>query len=59
MSVKSSGDRFTAFDIGLGPLLLIAYDLNARQISGLDHAFGDRYNSMAKAEHRVHTPELR
>ena len=59
MSVESSGDRFTAFDIGLGPLVLMAYDLNVRQISGLDHAFGDRYDIVAKAEHRVRSAELR
>ena len=59
MSVESSGDRFTAFDIGLGPLVLMAYDLNVRRISGLDHTFGDRYDIVAKAEHRVGSAELR
>jgi uncharacterized protein (TIGR03435 family) len=59
MSVESSGDRFTAFDIGLGPLVLMAYDLNVQQISGLDHTFGDRYDIVAKAEHRAHGAELR
>ena len=29
MSVESSADRFTAFDIGLVPLVLLAYDLNS------------------------------
>ena len=59
MSVESSGDRFTAFDIGLGPLVLMAYDLNVRQISGLDHTFDDRYDIVAKAEHRVGSGEMR
>jgi uncharacterized protein (TIGR03435 family) len=59
MSVESSGDRFTAFDIGLGPLVLMAYDLNVRQVSGVDHIFGDRYDIVAKAEHRVRSAELR
>jgi uncharacterized protein (TIGR03435 family) len=59
MSVESSADRFTALDIGIGPLVLMAYDLNVRQISGLDHTFGDRYDIVAKAEHPVHSAELR
>jgi uncharacterized protein (TIGR03435 family) len=59
MSVELSGDRFTAFDIGLGPLVLMAYDLNVRQVSGLDHTFGDRYDIVAKAEHRLRSAELR
>ncbi len=59
MSVESSGDRFTAFNIGLGPLVLLAYDLNVRQISGLDHAFGYRYDSVAKAGRPVRSAELR
>ena len=59
MSVESSGDRFTAFDVGLGPLVLMAYDVNVRQISGVDHIFGDRYDIVAKAEHRMRSAELR
>jgi Protein of unknown function (DUF3738) len=59
MSVESSADRFTAFDIGLGPLVLMAYDLNVRQISGLDHTFDDRYDIVAKAERRVGSREMR
>ena len=59
MSVQTSGDRFTAFDIGLGPLVLMAYDLNVRQISGLDHTFDDRFDITAKAGHRVGPAEMR
>lgn len=59
MSVESSADRFTAFDIGLGPLVLMAYDLNVRQISGLDHTFDDRYDIVAKAGHHVKSSEMR
>lgn len=59
MSVETSGDRFTAFDIGLGPLVLIAYDLTVQQISGLDHTFDERYDIVAKAGHRVHSAEMR
>jgi len=59
MSVECIGDRFTAFDIGLGPLVLMAYDLNIRQISGLDHTIADRFDIVAKAEHRVRSAEVR
>jgi uncharacterized protein (TIGR03435 family) len=59
MSVESGGDRFTAINIGLGPLVLIAYDLNVRQLSGLDHIFDDRYDIVAKAEHRAGSNEMR
>jgi uncharacterized protein (TIGR03435 family) len=59
MSVESSGDRFTAIDIGLGPLVLMAYDLNVRQINGLDRTFTDRYDIVAKAGHSVASPEMR
>jgi uncharacterized protein (TIGR03435 family) len=59
MSVESSGDRFAAFDIGIGPLVLMAYDLNVRQVSGLDRSFDDRYDIVAKAGHRVGSSELR
>jgi uncharacterized protein (TIGR03435 family) len=59
MSVESSGDRFRAIGIGLGPLVLMAYDLNVRQISGLDHTFDDRYDIAAKADHRVGSSEMR
>jgi uncharacterized protein (TIGR03435 family) len=59
MSVQYSSDRFTAFDIGAGPLVLLAYDLNLRQISGLEHTFDGRFDIVAKAEHRVSSSEMR
>src|SRR5260370_4166175 len=59
MSVESSGDGFTAFDIGVGAVVGMGYDLNDRQISGLDHTFDDRYDIVAKAEHRVASGEMR
>ena len=59
MSVQFSSDRFTASDIGVGPLVVLAYDLNLRQISGLDHTFDGRFDIGAKAEHRVSTGEMR
>jgi uncharacterized protein (TIGR03435 family) len=59
MSVQFSSDRFTASDIGLGPLVLLAYDLNLRQISGLDHTFDGRFDIVAKAEHRVSASEMK
>ena len=59
MSVQFSSDRFTAFDIGVGPLVLLAYNLNLRQISGLDHTFDGRFDIVAKAEHRVSSAEMR
>ncbi len=59
MSVEFSGDRFTAIGIGLGPLVLMAYDLNVRQISEFHPAFDDRYDIVAKAGHRVGSGEMR
>jgi len=59
MSVQFSSDRFTAFDIGVVPLVVLAYDLNLRQISGLAHAFDGRFDIVARAEHRVSSSEMR
>jgi len=58
MSVQFSSDRFTAFHIGVVPLVVVAYDLNLRQISGLDHTFDGRFDIVAKAEHRVSSSEM-
>ncbi len=59
MIVETKGDRFSAFDIGIGPLVLMAYDLTVRQISGLDRTFDDRYDIVAKAERPLGSAEMR
>jgi uncharacterized protein (TIGR03435 family) len=55
---SKSGDRFTAIGMPLGPLILIAFNLTVRQVSGPDERFGWRYDIVAKAEHPVEAGEM-
>jgi len=51
-------DRFTATNIPLGPLFLIAYNITVRQIAGAETFPSERYDIVAKAEHPVNPGEM-
>jgi uncharacterized protein (TIGR03435 family) len=55
---SKAGDRFTATNMPLGALILIAFNLTVRQISGPDQAFSERYDIVAKAQHPVPAAEM-
>lgn len=42
----------------LGALLLVAYDVTARQLSGPQEAISEKYDIVAKAEHPVSRDEM-
>src|SRR5438034_851862 len=53
MEFSKGGERFTATNMPLGALVLVAYDVTVRQLSGLDASFSEKYDVAAKAEHAV------
>ncbi len=58
MDFAKGGERFTATNMPLGGLLLIAYNITVRQLTGSDavlsgKAFSEKYDIAAKAEHAV------
>src|SRR5579883_996984 len=55
---SKAGDRFTAVHMGLGPLILIAYDTTVRQISAPAGLPRGTYDITAKAEHPVGREEM-
>lgn len=59
MEFPRGGERFTATNMPLGPLLLTAYDITARQISVPASFPGDRYDIAAKADRPVSPDEMR
>jgi uncharacterized protein (TIGR03435 family) len=52
------GERFTMTNTPLGALLLVAYDITVRQISGAPDAISEKYDIAAKAEHPVSRDEM-
>jgi uncharacterized protein (TIGR03435 family) len=58
-SVDLSVERFTATNIPLGGLILMAYNVTVRQISGQDQWLSERYDIAAKAEHPVSRDQMR
>ena len=58
-SVDFSVERFTATNIPLGGLILMAYNITVRQIAGQDQWFSERYDIAAKAEHPVSRGQMR
>jgi uncharacterized protein (TIGR03435 family) len=58
-SVDVSVERFTATNIPLGGLILMAYNITVRQLSGQDQWFSERYDIAAKAEHPVSRDQMR
>jgi uncharacterized protein (TIGR03435 family) len=57
-SADFSVDRFTAMNMPLGGLIVMAYDITVRQISGQDPLLSERYDIAAKAEHAVSRNEM-
>jgi uncharacterized protein (TIGR03435 family) len=59
MEFSQGGERFTAANLPLGPLLLTTYNISVRQIS-LPASFpDDRYDIAAKADHPLSPDEMR
>lgn len=59
MEFLKGGERFSATNISLGPLILTAYDVTERQISVTGSFPADRYDIAAKAAHPVNPNEMR
>jgi uncharacterized protein (TIGR03435 family) len=53
MDFSKGGERFTAINMPIGALVLIAYNITVRQVSGADAFLSDKYDIVAKAEHPV------
>lgn len=51
MDFSRGGDRFTATNMPLGAIILVAYNITARQLEGPMDAFSERYDIAAKADH--------
>ena len=58
MDFSKGGERFTATNMPLGALVLIAYNVTARQLSGLDASLSEKYDIAGKAEHAVGPEEM-
>jgi uncharacterized protein (TIGR03435 family) len=55
---SKGGERFTATNMPLGALVVIAYNVTARQLSGPDEALSERYDIAAKADHPVRAAQM-
>jgi uncharacterized protein (TIGR03435 family) len=53
-----SGERFTATNMPLGAIVVIAYGITVRQLSGPDDSLSMRYDIAAKAERPVGAREM-
>jgi len=51
-------ERFTATNIPLAAIIMVAYNLTVRQISGSSPILGERYDIAAKADHTVRPDEM-
>jgi uncharacterized protein (TIGR03435 family) len=58
MEFSPGGERFTMTNMPLGALLLVAYDITVRQLSGAPDAISEHYDIAAKAEHPVSRDEM-
>src|SRR5260370_38762254 len=50
---SEGGNRFTATNMPLGGLILMAYNITVRQLSEPGPALSERYDIAAKSEHAV------
>jgi uncharacterized protein (TIGR03435 family) len=55
---SEGGNRFTATNMPLGGLILMAYNITVRQLSGPGPALSERYDVAAKAEHAVSRDQM-
>jgi len=58
MDFSKGGERFTATNMPLGALVLIAYNITVRQLSGFDPSLSEKYDIAAKAERAVSPDEM-
>ena len=58
MDFSKGGERFTATNMPLGALVLIAYKITVRQLSGPGALLSEKYDVAAKAEHAVSPDEM-
>ncbi|HTA43843.1 MAG TPA: TIGR03435 family protein [Bryobacteraceae bacterium] len=59
MEFSKGGERFTATNMPLGPLLLTAYNITVRQLSVPASFPDDRYDIAARADHPLGPDEMR
>jgi uncharacterized protein (TIGR03435 family) len=57
MDFSKGGERFTATNMPLGALILVAYNITVRQLSGPCAFLSEKYDIAAKAEHAVSPDE--
>ena len=58
MDFSPGGERFSMTNMPLGALILVAYDITVRQISGPPGFLGEKYDITAKTEHPVKPSEV-
>src|SRR5438105_1400302 len=58
MDFPKGGERFTATNMPFGALVLIAYNITVRQLSGPAEFLSEKYDIAAKAEHAVSPDEM-
>jgi uncharacterized protein (TIGR03435 family) len=58
MEFSRGGERFTATNMPFGALVLVAYDITVRQLSGPAGFLSEKYDVVAKAEHAVSPDEM-
>jgi uncharacterized protein (TIGR03435 family) len=58
MEFPNGRERFTATNMPLGAIILVAYDVTVRQLSGSDPLLSERYDIVAKAEHPAGRDEM-
>ncbi|HXJ37704.1 MAG TPA: TIGR03435 family protein, partial [Bryobacteraceae bacterium] len=59
MEFPPGGQRFVAENMPFGALVLMAYDITVRQLSGPGAVLSEHYDVAAKAEHSVRPDEMR
>jgi uncharacterized protein (TIGR03435 family) len=58
MEFPKGRERFTATNMPLAAIILVAYDITVRQLSGSDPLLSERYDIAATAEHAVGRDEM-
>jgi uncharacterized protein (TIGR03435 family) len=59
MEFAKGGERFTAANMPLAAIVVVAYDITVRQFSGSDPLLFERYDIVAKAERPARPDEMR
>jgi uncharacterized protein (TIGR03435 family) len=58
MDFSNGGERFTMTNMPVGALILLAYDITVRQLSGPAEYLSEKYDVAAKAEYPVKADEM-